>query len=105
VTFTEHTRFRALKVWKEFRKAIIETRGPYCELCGGEYRGKKVKQLQLHHLDPANYTVLDPIKFKLLCNSCHRHIIERLSKKLRGKNGVKNKEKWLALIEDFLPIS
>jgi len=104
VTFVEHTKFRTLKVWREFRKSIIEERGPYCELCGGEYRGKRIKQLQLHHLDPANYAILDPAKFKLVCGSDH-DTIERISKKLRGKNGVKNKEKWLALLEGFLPIS
>ena len=104
MTFAEHTKFRTTKEWKEFRKKLISERGSSCEMCGTQYSGKRIKQLQVHHKDPGNYTDLTPEKFCLLCSECHS-TVERLNKKLKGKKGVTNKEKWLALIQDFLPYS
>lgn len=104
MTHIEHNKFRTTKVWKEFRKKLIHDRGAECECCGTKYSGKRIKQLQVHHKDPANYMDLAPEKFVLLCSGCH-DMIERMNKKLKGSKGVKNKEKWLALIGEFLPIS
>ena len=104
MTASEHTKYRQSKEWKEFRKKIIEERTAVCELCGTKYSGKRIKQLQLHHLDPANYENLTSEKFKLICASDHK-LVERISKKLQGKNELKNKELWIALLQDFLPIS
>ena len=104
MTFQEHTRFRATKAWKEFRKALIIKRGPYCELCGTKYVGKRIKQLQVHHRDPENYFDLTPEKFALLDSSCH-DLIERLATKLEGSksDNIPNLEKWVSLTYLFLP--
>jgi predicted HNH restriction endonuclease len=104
MTFNDHMKFRTTKVWKDFREKLLLERGAECTMCGTKYSGKRIRQLQVHHRDPEHYEDLTPEKFCLLCSGCHR-IVERLSKKIRGKNGVKNKEKWLALIEDYLPYS
>lgn len=105
MTFAEHTKFRTTKVWKEFRKKLIAERGPCCELCGTKYIGKRIKQLQVHHKDPANYLDLAPEKFALCCNGCH-DLIERISTKLIGKNSsnIPNLEKWVNLLADFLSL-
>jgi len=105
MTSAEHNKFRTLKVWKDFRKKLLEERGSYCELCGTKYAGKKIKQLQVHHKDPDNYTDLNPEKFALLDSSCH-DLIERLATKLVGSksDNIPNLEKWVNLLYLFLPL-
>ena len=97
-------KFRSSVAWKRFRESIIATQGPVCSLCGTKYTGKQKRMLQLHHLDPANYDDLDPVKFRLVCGSCH-DTIERFVIKLKGskRDSILNKEKWLNLLSDHLP--
>lgn len=104
MTFKEHNQFRTTKEWKDFRKKILEKRGLFCECCGTSYTLKTSRRLQVHHKDPKNYLDLSPEKFCLLCSECHK-LIERVSKKINGKKGIKNKEKWLELLKDYLPYS
>ena len=68
MTSKEKTAFRRTKLWKDFRKLIIQER-KHCQFCGSKYR------MNLHHKDrdPNNYTVLKAEKFLLLCNSCHKY--------------------------------
>ena len=65
--------FRGRKAWKEFRDREIKARGCKCELCEGDYKGK-AERLELHHLDPAKYDLLDPDLFKSLCSTCHEYV-------------------------------
>lgn len=59
--------------------------------------------LQIHHLDPNDYTNLDPNKFVVLCSSDH-DLVERISKKILSKNTkLLHKGLWLLLLERFLP--
>ena len=99
MTFQEHGKFRQTKVWKEFRKKIVEERHSTCECCGIKKKG-----LQLHHIDVENYTVLDPTQFFLLCSCCH-DTVERFAKRFRGKkaNTIKHPDLWLALFGPFFP--
>ena len=53
----------------KFRQKIIEERGRKCECCGGH-----CSKPQLHHMDEAHYTDLNPKKFVLLCSLCHKQI-------------------------------
>jgi predicted HNH restriction endonuclease len=91
-------------VWKNFRLSVIEERGAVCELCGTKYYGKQKRSLQLHHLNPAQYDNLDPKDFKLLCSSDH-DLVERFAIKLKGSksDAIKNREKWLELLREYLP--
>ncbi len=104
MTSAEHTKFRSTKIWKEFRKSIIQTRGAICECCGTRYSGKRTKQLQIHHKDPVNYTDLNPEKFVILDSSCH-DLIERMSTKLKGSRSgdIPHLENWIRLLYTFLP--
>jgi len=83
----EKDAFRKTKEWKAFRKQILEERGPQCECCG-----KKTKCLQLHHIDPANYTMLDPDMFALVCRSCHSCISDL--EKMKPENRLKLRAAW-----------
>lgn len=83
----EKEAFRKTKEWKQFRKQIIEERGLQCECCL-----KKTKALQLHHKDPANYTVLDPEMFALVCAACHSNISEL--ERIKPENRLKLRAKW-----------
>lgn len=100
----DKNKFRTTKEWKLFRKSLMEERGCYCELCGGKYSGKQQRKLQLHHIDPDNYTNLDPEEFKFLCSSDH-DLVERIAKKLLSKQAfnLRNKKLWYSLLKDFLP--
>jgi predicted HNH restriction endonuclease len=96
-----HARFRTTKKWKLFRQELIEKRGPACACCGMK---KKPRYIQAHHLFPNQYEDLTPEKFALLCPSCHDEV-ERLSKRLRGKNKgtITSLDEWMALYGCFLP--
>jgi len=99
----EKKKFRTSKEWKKFRQRLLSERGPQCELCGTRYSGKRKRYLQVHHLDPDNYTDLNPDKFVLLCSSDHE-MVERVSRKIMSKNTqLKNKELWIILLDKFLP--
>lgn len=102
----EKTRFRSSKVWKEFRLLFIKQTGGLCEMCGTKYTGKRLSMLQLHHLDPAHYTLLEPNRFKLCCQPCH-DLIERMYVKFNGKNSnlIPYQDKWNDLLKGFLPYS
>jgi len=103
ITSKEKSKFRASKKWKDFRRKLMEERGAVCELCGTKYSGKRRRMIQVHHLDPDNYTDLRPEKFVLLCSLDHT-LVERISKKILSKNiELPNKSVWLLLLERFLP--
>lgn len=104
MTSKEKSKFRSSKDWKTFRWSLIKQRGPFCELCGTKYSGKRLRMLQVHHLDPNNYTDLNPDKFKLVCSSDHE-LIERVCKKVLSKTTILfNKIQWFLLLENFLTI-
>lgn len=98
---TAHSRYRATKEWKVFRASLLLVREHRCACCGIP---KKPKALQLHHLDPKNYTNLDPKMFVFLCSDCHT-LVEKMAKRFRGKNAhtILNPEKWRDLLEAFFP--
>lgn len=103
MTSKEKNKFRASKQWKEFRNSLLDERGSQCELCGTKYSGRRKKTLQVHHLDPDNYTDLNPDKFVLLCSSDH-DLVERVAKKILSKNTeLLNQDIWFLLLERFLP--
>jgi hypothetical protein len=93
-----HTKFRQSKVWALFRIQKLKEVNNTCELCGTQYKGKRTKMLQVHHLDPENYTVLDPKKFKVPCSSCH-DLIERFTVK---KSWGVYENLWKKLLEPFM---
>lgn len=99
----EKKNFRTKKVWKDFRHKLMEERESSCELCGTTFRGKRKRGLQVHHLDPDDYTNLDPKKFILLCSSDH-DLVERITRKILSKSTIlKNKKLWYDLLKDVLP--
>jgi 5-methylcytosine-specific restriction endonuclease McrA len=73
----EKTSFRRTEEWKQFRITLIKERNNTCELCGSI---KPSSQLQVHHINPDDYTNLNKKYFAVLCKSCHKEI-ERLSKR------------------------
>lgn len=79
--------FRKTKEWRLFRKQIIEERSTYCECCG-----KKTKALQLHHIDPAHYTILDPRMFALVCRHCHQAISDL--ERIKPENRLTLRAEW-----------
>lgn len=87
----EKDAFRKTKEWKQFRKQIIEERGLECECCR-----KKTKALQLHHIDPAHYTTLDPKMFALVCSFCHKGISDL--EKIKPENRLKLRAEWYVKI-------
>ena len=93
------TLFRQGQQWKDFRALMIHINHAHCELCGCHYTGKRVRQLQVHHLDPDNYYLLNPASFSVLCSSCH-DMIERFVTMIKGKNWVLpiNYREWWALV-------
>jgi len=93
----EHSIFRRLKVWKQFRAELLKERGYACELCGTERR--KGKGLHIHHLKPTAYALLNPYLFRVLCPSCHKYIIERFAIKKSWGNYAKL---WHILLDPFM---
>jgi CRISPR/Cas system-associated protein Cas10 (large subunit of type III CRISPR-Cas system) len=64
--------YRRSRKWRRFRKAYLQSAGPYCELCG-----QKSNRLQLHHVHPENYGHEQFTDVAALCYLCHR-FVERL---------------------------
>lgn len=97
------TLFRASKAWKDFRHAMIEMNGAKCEMCGIAYSANKHHLLQVHHLRPDEYELLDSAQFSVLCSSCHDSI-ERWVTRINGKAFVppSNIEQWDGLIRQHL---
>lgn len=79
-----HTAFRQSKAWKDFRLFMIASVENQCELCGYKYPGAL---LQVHHLDPGNYTILNPAQFSVLCASDH-DLIERFVNRINGRHFI-----------------
>lgn len=76
MTSKKKTIFRRTSAWKNWRKYLLQKRNYTCEICGIV----KKKGLQVHHLDEEHYTDLNPIKFRCLCQTCHKQIEWLLSK-------------------------
>jgi len=97
------TLFRQSKAWKDFRNAMILMNDGKCELCGIKYTPSKFHLLQVHHLDPDNYEILDPAKFSVLCSSDH-DLIERFVTRINGRQfqPPENIEQWDALVRNHL---
>ena len=93
---SQKTAFRRTVAWKRFRVALLKARGLKCELCG---RKKTARQIDVHHLTPAVYDVLEPSRFKLLCTSCHE-LVEGF---VFVQNTMPNREKFMAWAGSFLP--
>lgn len=91
----EKAKFRTTKEWKDFCKILKEKRGLVCECCG-----VNTKRLQVHHLDEANYTVLDESKFKLLCNRCHKDV--SFLERIKMENYTKYNPEWVKFYGRFL---
>lgn len=98
-TGKEKTRFRGTVAWKRHRLAMVKGAESRCELCGIK---KTAKGLDVHHLDPGNYTDLNPDKFKVLCTDCHAYV-ERSALRLGGRDPFPRREVFLAWIGPFLP--
>ena len=99
ISSEQKTKFRTLKVWKDFRKKMIEASGKKCQCCG-----VKNGKLQIHHKYPNHYDDLTPEKFVVICSSCHR-TIEQLYKRVHAKKKTLIREElWIALYGDFLPL-
>jgi len=97
------TLFRASKRWKDFRAAMIEMNGATCEMCGMRYPAAKHHLLQVHHLHPDDYELLDSALFSVLCSSCH-DTVERFVTRINGKAFVppSNIQQWDALLDAHL---
>jgi hypothetical protein len=80
LTNKEKNQFRKTQEWIQFRENQIKTRGLKCELFGTRLSKRTA---QLHHLDPADYTNLDPVKFKLLSPTAHA-LVEFLALLIHG---------------------
>lgn len=104
-TSEEKSKFRTLKVWKDFRKVILEDRDNRCELCDTKYTGKRKRMLQVHHLFPDFYDDLNLDKFKVLCSTCHDDIVERWAQRILSKNFkiTPNFKSWYTLLKNYLP--
>jgi len=98
MTGKEKTVFRRKKVWKDFRLLMVKSAGNRCELCG---RKKIARQLDVHHLLPGEYDVLEPLRFKVLCTDCH-YFVEHIV--FVAKTMPRSAE-FLAWAGEFLPKS
>lgn len=95
----EHSKFRATKLWKDFRLEQIKANDNTCECCGRSY--KQASHLQLHHLVPNEYENLDPNNFAVLCSLCHKNVELLASKKSwEGMNKI-----YLTCFMRFVPLS
>jgi hypothetical protein len=66
----EKTEFRKTKRWLNFRSEMIAAHNNTCDCCGM----KKKKGLTLHHKYKKNYDLLEPERFLVLCNQCHKFL-------------------------------
>lgn len=96
----EKNAFRAKAPWKKFRAKILRDRGCKCEMCrpGASHTAKS---LDLHHLRPDLYDLLDPKLFKLLCTK-HHELVEWMAIQLEYGD-VPNQEAAMAWLGPFLP--
>lgn len=94
----KHTEFRRTKVWKKFREKMLKKVDNTCELCGTIYSGKRTRQLQVHHLFPEKYELLEEVFFKVICSSCH-DLIERF---IRKKSWGQYSKSWHELLDKFI---
>lgn len=99
----QQDRFRATKVWKEFRKSFIENHDWKCEICGRRYPGKQSRSLQVHHKFPNEYQDLDFSKFSLLCSNDHDEV-ERWVRKIGSPKFKPGPEfmKWMIVLGKHL---
>ena len=97
------TLFRQSMAWKNFRQAMIELNNATCEMCGMRYTASKHHLLQVHHLEPAFYELLDSAKFSVLCSSCH-DLVERFVTRVNGGQFAppENIREWDTLIGSHL---
>jgi len=96
MTGQSKTKFRRTITWRAFRSSIIKARGCRCELCG---RTKTSRGLDLHHLTPAVYSLLEPERFRLLCTGCH----ELVESFVFVAKSMPRAEQFYAWAGDFLP--
>lgn len=96
---SQKTLFRQSKVWQEFRAGMIYLQNNRCECCGMVYPGAKSRQLQVHHLFPEKYELLNPANFSVVCSSCH-DLIERFVTRIKGAafNPPDNFSLWMQLL-------
>lgn len=98
----QRTAFLRTKTWGAFRKQLLKERGAMCALCGQRYYGKNIKTLHCHHLDPSDYTNLDPQKFAILCKPCHKYW-HRILRRHSGKHPLINLSIWDAICKAITP--
>jgi len=94
----ERIKFRKTKTWQLFRIRMLLQGHNTCQLCGTEYSGRQTKMLHVHHINPDNYSDLNPNNFRLVCATCHKYIIERFIKK---KSWGKFAPEWYELLKHF----
>jgi 5-methylcytosine-specific restriction endonuclease McrA len=92
-----HTKFRQSKKWKAFRTIMLVSNAFTCALCGTV----KKKGLHVHHLNTEDYENLNPADFKVVCPSCHRHVIERFHIK---KSWGQYADLWHLLLDKFMEV-
>lgn len=85
-TTKDKSAFRRSKEWKEHTIKMKELRGNKCEICGNT----NVKKLVVHHRhmsdSKASYTNLDPERFMVLCQLCHKYVHRLAAMYNRKKN-------------------
>jgi hypothetical protein len=96
------SKFRATSKWKNFSHKKKEEANWCCYICGVNMKYNK-KKLHLHHTDETHYEDLDK-PFYVLCNSCHRSLVERLVSRTKNRVDIddfcaKLKEVYLETIK------
>lgn len=87
----EKAKFRATKIWTDFRQQILTEKDCICECC---LRPLPSSKLNLHHrnLDSEQYTnISDKTHFSLLCSNCHDTAHSFYSILINKKNKNKNR--------------
>lgn len=90
-------KFRRSSEWTNFRLELIKERGFTCECCG---RKLLPRQLQVHHLNPEDYTNLSKENFAVLCHYCHENV-ERLSKMRQDTRDEMNQD-FIKIYDKFI---
>lgn len=102
-TSSDKSKFRATKPWKDFTKGLKEERCT-CEICGND----NTKKLVVHHKylndDYRSYTNLDPERFVVLCQLCHKYIHRLGAMYNRKRNPPSSPNKWLRKMVDEMII-
>lgn len=105
ITQAEKIAFRQTQRWKNFRETLKILRNCTCELCGIVKRtGREQAKLNVHHLNPDQYTDVSNIDdFALLCYTCHE-IVEYWVRRINSKkfSAPPNFATWFALLGDLL---